>query len=168
MRPSWNEYHMGFARLAATRGTCNRAQVGCVLVKENRILATGYNGAPPGQAHCDEVGHLMMGGNCVRGTHAEVGTLLFCARHGIAVGGASAFITHFPCIRCLVALMSAGITKIRYETLYLNGISEEVFRLIKSYHDTRAINLADMAGRGFHTMVPTFETGLLTKLEEIK
>lgn len=156
---------MSFARLAATRGTCDRAKVGCVLVKDNRILATGYNGAPPGAPHCDDVGHLMVGGNCVRSAHAECSALFFSARHGVEIDGAQAFITHFPCIRCLIALMSAGVKKITYDSLYVNGISFDVFNVVKTYDEYGAVELADMAGNRLHQLNPTFDDQRKTLLK---
>lgn len=88
MRKSWNEYFMDLALNVATRSTCDRAFVGCVLVNsDNRIVSTGYNGAISGNPHCDEVGHTLRDGHCIATIHAEMNALLYCAKEGIAVKG---------------------------------------------------------------------------------
>ena len=83
MRPGWDEYFMEVARTVATRATCPRASVGAVLVREQRILTTGYNGAPRHVAHCTEVGCELSGGHCVRSTHAEANAVVQGALHGV-------------------------------------------------------------------------------------
>lgn len=118
MRPSWDEYFMSLAQLVATRSTCNRAHVGCVLVKDKRILATGYNGALSGQESCDEVGHLMIDTHCQRSVHAEANSLAFSAKYGVSVNGATAYCTHFPCTNCLKLLVAAGVIEIVYGQVY--------------------------------------------------
>ena len=83
MRPDWDSYFMKIANAVSERSTCDRAQVGCVLVLEKRILTTGFNGSPTGQPHCDEVGHLMVEGHCVRTIHAETNAIIQAALHGV-------------------------------------------------------------------------------------
>ena len=101
MRKSWNEYFIELAENVATRGTCDRAYVGCVLVNsENRIVSTGYNGSIKGNPHCDEVGHTMRDGHCIATIHAEMNALLYCAKEGISVKDCKAYVTHFPCLNC--------------------------------------------------------------------
>src|SRR3989338_7278239 len=78
-RPSWDDYFMSLARIIASRGTCNRLYTGAVLVKDKRIISTGYNGSPPGLPHCDEVGHLLEDGHCVRTIHGEHNAILQAA-----------------------------------------------------------------------------------------
>ncbi len=119
MRISWEEYFIELAQTVATRGTCDRAYVGCVIVnKDNRIVSTGYNGSIAGNPHCDEVGHVMRGGHCIATMHAEMNALLYCAKEGIAVKGCTAYVTHFPCLNCTKALIQAGISAIYYHQGY--------------------------------------------------
>lgn len=119
MRKSWNEYFMDLALNVATRSTCDRAFVGCVLVNsDNRIVSTGYNGAISGNPHCDEVGHTLRDGHCIATIHAEMNALLYCAKEGIAVKGCNCYVTHFPCLNCTKSLIQAGISKIYYHEAY--------------------------------------------------
>ena len=109
---------MNIASTVATRSTCDRAAVGAVLVRDKRILTTGFNGSPAGLPHCDEIGHLMIDGHCVRTTHAEANAVIQAALHGISSKGASCYVTHFPCLNCTKILINAGITEIIYLTGY--------------------------------------------------
>lgn len=119
MRKSWQEYFMDLAINVATRGTCDRAYVGCVLVnKENRIVSTGYNGSISGMPHCDEIGHTMRDGHCIATIHAEMNALLYCAKEGIPTKGCICYVTHFPCLNCTKSLIQAGISKIYYHEGY--------------------------------------------------
>jgi dCMP deaminase len=120
MRQSWDEYFLELAQVASTRATCNRLHVGCILVRDKRIIATGYNGAISAHDHCDEVGHLMIEGHCKRTIHAEVNAVLQCAKYGIATEGATAYITHYPCQDCMKLLNQAGIKRVVYLTYYPN------------------------------------------------
>lgn len=118
MRKSWDQYFMDMATLASERSTCDRLAVGCVLVKDNRVIATGYNGSIHKHEHCDEVGHLMVEGGCKRTIHAESNAILQCARNGIATDGAIAYVNHQPCPDCTKALNQAGIWKVLYQHAY--------------------------------------------------
>lgn len=118
MRPDWDSYFMKIARDVAERSTCDRAMVGCVLVVDKRILTTGFNGSPSGQPHCDEVGHLMVDGHCVRTIHAETNAIIQAALHGVSTRGATCYVTHFPCINCSKALINAGIVRLVYGVDY--------------------------------------------------
>lgn len=120
MRKAWDQYFMDHAFLVAQRGTCNRARVGCVLIKGNRIIASGYNGSPSGLPHCDDEGHLMRDGHCIRTVHAEENALLQCSRFGIASEGATAYVTHEPCVHCRKRMIQAGIVKVVYYNAYRN------------------------------------------------
>ena len=120
MRPGWDEYFMQIARTVSTRATCPRASVGCVLVREHRILTTGYNGAPRGVAHCSEAGCTHRQRSCLRATHAEANAVVQGALHGVA-GGAIAYCTHQPCVNCSKLLISAGVTKIVFDRLPRRG-----------------------------------------------
>ena len=118
-RKDWKEYFMQITELVATRSTCDRAWVGCVLVNDsNRIVSTGYNGSVSGNPHCDDVGHTMRDGHCIATIHAEMNALLYCAKEGISVKNCSAYVTHFPCLNCTKALVQAGIKNIYYKNDY--------------------------------------------------
>ena len=117
MRPTWDEYFINIALTVAERSTCDRAHVGAVLVRDKRILTTGFNGSPSGQAHCDDVGHLLVDGHCVRTTHAETNAIIQAALHGVSTKGADCYVTHFPCIQCSKTLINAGIERV----IYLNN-----------------------------------------------
>jgi dCMP deaminase len=118
MRPDWDSYFMKIAFAVSERSTCDRAFVGCVLVLEKRILTTGFNGSPAGLPHCDEVGHLMVEGHCVRTIHAETNAIIQAALHGVSTKGSTCYVTHFPCINCTKALINAGITRLVYCNSY--------------------------------------------------
>lgn len=118
-RKSWEKYFMEITELVATRSTCNRAFVGCLLVNDdNRIVSSGYNGSVSGNPHCDDVGHTMRDGHCIATIHAEINALLYCAREGISVKGCTAYVTHFPCLNCTKALIQSGIKSIYYKNDY--------------------------------------------------
>ncbi|WP_422485597.1 deoxycytidylate deaminase [Gudongella sp. DL1XJH-153] len=118
-RMSWNKYFMEITELVASRSTCDRAWVGCVIVNDsNRIVSTGYNGSVSGNPHCDDVGHTMRDGHCIATIHAEMNALLYCAKEGIPVNKCVAYVTHFPCLNCTKSLIQAGIKKIYYKNDY--------------------------------------------------
>ena len=118
MRPGWDEYFMEVARTVATRATCPRASVGAVVVRDHRILTTGYNGAPRHVAHCSEVGCLLENGHCVRTTHAEANAVVQGALYGVSLAGGTAYTTHQPCLGCSKLLISAGVIKIVFAEPY--------------------------------------------------
>jgi dCMP deaminase len=118
MRPDWDSYFMKIAYAVSERSTCDRALVGCVLVLDKRILTTGFNGSPAGGEHCDEVGHLMVDGHCVRTIHAETNAIIQAALHGVSTRGSTCYVTHLPCINCTKALINAGITRIVFDVDY--------------------------------------------------
>lgn len=117
-RLSWEDYFMANAELISKRSTCDRAFVGAVLVKDNRIIATGYNGGVAATDNCDEVGHEMEDGHCIRTVHAEMNALIQCAKEGISTNNTEIYVTHFPCINCTKALLQAGIKKVTYKAAY--------------------------------------------------
>ncbi|MCK9444751.1 MAG: deaminase [Tissierellaceae bacterium] len=130
MRKPWKEYFMEIAEIVATRGTCDRAYVGCLLVNDdNRIVSTGYNGSVAGNPHCDDVGHTMRDGHCIATIHAEMNALLYCAKEGIPVKGCTAYVTHFPCLNCTKSLIQAGIKFIYYKHEY--RVDEYAIELLK-------------------------------------
>ena len=118
MRPDWDTYFLKIAYAVSERSTCDRAFVGAVLVREKRILTTGFNGSPAGQDHCDEIGHLIVEGHCVRTIHAETNAIIQAALHGISTKGSTCYVTHLPCINCTKALINAGVEKIVYSVAY--------------------------------------------------
>lgn len=109
---------MDMAAMAATRSTCPRASVGCVLVQEKRIVACGYNGSMSGDVHCIGVGCTIREGHCVRTVHAEANAVAQCARFGISMQGATCYVTHRPCWGCFKLMMNAGIRLVLFKTHY--------------------------------------------------
>lgn len=125
MRPSWSQYFMQMAHLVATRATCDRKHVGAVLVVDRRVIATGYNGSPPGLAHCDDVGHDLVKSadgreNCVRTIHAEMNAIAQAAKHGISLRGATLYVNTYPCWNCAKALLAVGVAEIITDHDYNN------------------------------------------------
>ncbi len=117
-RESWDKYFMDIARMVSSRATCDRAHVGCVLVKKKRILATGYNGSVSKAKECDTHGHLMQDDHCVRTIHAEINSVINAARNGVAVDGAVAYCTVQPCFSCTKVLLNAGVEAIYFLNSY--------------------------------------------------
>ncbi len=113
-RPSWDDYFMAMARIIATRSTCNRLRAGAVLVKNHRIISTGYNGAPPHLPHCDgPAGHLMEEGHCIRTVHGEENTILQAAAvGGVTSEGATLYTTYSPCYHCAKKIIVAGVKRV--------------------------------------------------------
>ena len=119
-RPDWDRYFMSMAKLAATRTTCLRRRVGCVLVKDRRVLATGYNGAPSGAPHCIDAGCVRRELNVpsgertelCRAVHAEQNAVAQAARFGTALEGCTAYVTCQPCAMCMKSLMQAGCVRV--------------------------------------------------------
>ena len=136
-RPSWDEYFMSIARLVAERSTCLRRKVGAILVKEKRILTTGYNGAPSGLAHCLDIGCLRekMGippgerHELCRGLHAEQNAIIQAAYHGISIKGATLYCTHHPCIICTKMLINAGVKDIKHQQGYADSMAEDLLEM---------------------------------------
>jgi dCMP deaminase len=124
MRPDWDSYFMELALVVAKRSTCARAFVGCVLVKDRKILATGYNGSPSGLPHCDDSGHLMVEGHCVRTIHAEQNAIIQASTD---LTGATAYVTAFPCLICTKLLIQAGIRRVVYLDNY--RVSEQAVEM---------------------------------------
>ncbi len=100
------------------RATCLRAQVGAIIVKDKRILTTGYNGAPKGLPHCLDEGCEMVGGHCVRSLHAEQNAIIQAAQHGITLSGGTIYTTHQPCHTCAKMIINAGLERVVYAGHY--------------------------------------------------
>lgn len=143
-RIPWKQYFMLQALVISQRSTCNRALVGSVLVKDQRIIGTGYNGSISGQPHCDDVGHQLVDGHCVRTIHSEMNTLIQCAKNGVSTSDTEIFVTHFPCYNCTKCLLQAGVKKINYyydyrdnplavDLLQKCGVSYEQIKIDRKY-----------------------------------
>jgi len=109
---------MNIARVVASRSTCDRKFVGAVIVRDKTILSTGYNGSIRGMPHCTEVGHMMEDGHCVATIHAESNAILQAAKNGVAIDGASIYVTASPCWNCFKQVANAGIRRIVYGEFY--------------------------------------------------
>ena len=133
-RPSWEAYFMDITFLVARRSTCLRRAVGAIVVKDKRILSTGYNGAPTGIKHCLEAGcireklNIASGKNheLCRGIHAEQNAIIQAAYHGVSIKGASLFCTNLPCSICAKMIINAGIRVIYYGEGYDDPMSDEM------------------------------------------
>ncbi|WP_324825508.1 cytidine/deoxycytidylate deaminase family protein [Sinanaerobacter sp. ZZT-01] len=136
-RPSWDEYFMEMAMVTAKRSTCLRRQVGAVIVKDKHIIATGYNGAPRGIAHCEERG------GCLRqklnissgerhelcmALHAEQNAIIQAATLGQSIEGAAIYVTHQPCVICAKMLINAGMTRIVVREGYPDNLAVEMLK----------------------------------------
>lgn len=120
-RPSWDDYFLGLVHEVAQRATCDRGRSGCVIVKDKRIVATGYVGSPAGLPHCDEAGHLLKTvedadgsrrRHCMRTIHAEQNALCQAARFGTSLEGATLYCTMEPCRACAMLIINCGIVRV--------------------------------------------------------
>ena len=133
-RPEWDDYFLDIVGLVAKRATCLRRQVGAALVRDRRILSTGYNGAPSGLRHCLSIGclreqqHIPSGERheLCRGLHAEQNAIIQAALHGVSVKGATLYCTNHPCIICAKMIINAGIARIVVKGDYRDGLAEEM------------------------------------------
>jgi len=138
IRPSWDEYFLNLVEMVGSRGTCDRGRSGCVIVKDKRILATGYVGSPSGIKHCDEVGHEMHtvrhadgheSKHCIRTAHAEQNAIANAARFGVALDGATLYCHMTPCYTCAKMIINAGIKRVVCNMDYHAGKrSKEIFK----------------------------------------
>lgn len=126
-RPSWDEYFIGMANYVASRATCDRGKSGCVIVRDRRVISTGYVGSPPGLPHCDEVGHDMhtvlnedgsKSEHCLRTAHAEQNAIAQAARFGVALDGATMYCKMVLCHVCAKLVVTAGIKRVVAEKDY--------------------------------------------------
>ncbi len=136
-RPSWDEYFLEVACLVSKRATCLRRKVGAVLIKDKRILATGYNGAPSGLKDCLEVGHCLrqklgipsgQRHELCRGLHAEHNVLIQAALHGVGTKDSTLYLTHQPCVICAKMLINAGIKEIVMGGEYPDEMAKKLLR----------------------------------------
>lgn len=124
-RPSWSDYFIQMAHLVSTRATCDRKHVGAVLVRDRRVIATGYNGSPPGEPHCDDEGHDLVelaGGatNCVRTIHAEANAILQAAKYGVPTADSQLYVNTYPCWKCAQLIVGAGVVHVTVDADYNN------------------------------------------------
>jgi len=132
-RIDWDDYFISTALLIAKRSPCERLHVGCILVKNNRIISAGYNGFLPGANH---ISILKTDGNNTHEqatVHAEQNAISDCANRGVSTNGAIAYITHYPCINCFKILVASGIKEIKYLHDYKND--ENINKLLDSMKD---------------------------------
>ena len=149
MRPSWDEYFMRLAYLVSTRATCTRRKVGAVIVKDKRVLATGYNGPPKGLAHCDITGCIREELNVpsgqrhelCRGLHAEQNAIIQAAVHGVSIKGATIYVTNHPCVVCSKMIINAEMAEIVYAEGYPDELAELI--LLESGIKVRKYELKD-------------------------
>ncbi len=147
-RPSWDEYFMQMAELAATRSTCLRRQVGAVIVKDKHVIASGYNGAPRGIAHCEELGGCLREKLGVpsgerhelcRALHAEQNAIIQAATLGLSIEGGTIYVTHQPCVICAKMIINAGIRRI----VVKQGYPDDMARDILAEAGMRVVMLGD-------------------------
>ncbi len=137
-RPSWDEYFLQMAEMIGSRGTCDRGHAGAVIVKDKRILCTGYVGAPVGLAHCDDVGHEMHtvkqedgteSRHCIRTAHAEQNAINNAARVGVAVEGGTMYCKMIPCYKCAQSVLNSGIVRVvALKDYHGAGRTKEIFK----------------------------------------
>ncbi|GAW93826.1 comE operon protein 2 [Calderihabitans maritimus] len=135
-RLSWDEYFMEITEVVAKRSTCLRRQVGAIITRDNRILSTGYNGAPSGLAHCDEVGCLREAKGVpagekhelCRGVHAEQNAVIQAATYGASIKGGTLFTTYHPCVLCTKILINAGIKRVVYRGDYPDNLAVKLMQ----------------------------------------
>ncbi|MCL4449706.1 MAG: cytidine/deoxycytidylate deaminase family protein [Candidatus Thermoplasmatota archaeon] len=167
-RPSWDEYFMRMAFMAATRSNCVRRKVGAVIVKEKRIMATGYNGPPRGALHCDEVGCLRDKLNVpsgerrelCRGLHAEQNAIIQAAYNGTAINGSIIYVTTHPCSDCTKMIINSGIKEIIFSEGYPDELSE--LMLIESSIETRQYDVS----QDFKNLLFGSSVELIHKIED--
>ncbi len=127
-RTSWERYFMKIAQQVATRSTCDRKHIGAVIVRDKTILSTGYNGSIRTLPHCDDIGHMMENGHCVRTVHAEANAIAQAAKNGVNVNQSEIYITASPCWTCFKLLANAGIIKVIFGEFYKD---ERIFEAAK-------------------------------------
>ena len=117
-RVDWHEYFMKIADQVATRSTCDRKHVGAVIVRDKNILSTGYNGSLRGAPHCDDIGHDMESGHCVRTVHAEANAVAQAAKNGVVIDNSEIYVTASPCLTCFKLIANCGIRFVYYKEFY--------------------------------------------------
>ena len=147
-----DELYFGMTFLLAARGTCLRAKVGCVIVRDGRVVSTGYVGSPAGTPHCLDEGCITDStGSCIRTVHAEANAIAFAAKVGIKLEGSTLYCTHRPCLSCAKLIVNAGIKEVKYLSRYGSEAGEQL-----------------LAAAGVHVKHEFFEYGaVLLNLREL-
>ena len=114
LNPKKLEYFKSIVTTVASKATCDRAKVGCIIINDDYIISTGYNGAPRGEIHCDDNDHLMKDGHCIRTIHAEVNAIINAAKNGINIKDCDMICVYKPCFRCMQVLINSGIKNVYY------------------------------------------------------
>ena len=140
-RVDWHRYFMNIAGEVASRATCPRKHVGAVIVRDKRLLSTGYNGSLRGLPHCDEVGCLMEDGHCIATVHAEANAILQAAMNGVRIEGGEIYTTASPCWNCFKLVANAGLVAVYFGEFYREP-------RIHEYADRVGIRLFDLSARG--------------------
>lgn len=140
-RPSWDEYFVEVMDATSKRSTCDRGRSGCVIVRDNVILSTGYVGSPKGSPHCDDVGHLMKtvqnedgtsSRHCMRTAHAEANAICMAARNGVSINGATLYCRMVPCRNCAMLIANSGIVKVVAQMSYHGSSNAESREILKN------------------------------------
>lgn len=135
IRPSWDQYFMSITQVVSDRSTCLRRQIGALIIHDRRILTTGYNGAPSGLSHCEQVGCIreqqgIASGErheLCRGLHAEQNAIIQAALSGVSIRGGTLYTTHFPCGMCAKMIINSGIVRVVYSSEYPDPLSQVLF-----------------------------------------
>lgn len=138
VRPSWDEYFLELVKTVGLRGTCDRGRSGCVIVKDNHILSTGYVGSPAGAKHCDDLGHEMQkvtredgteSQHCIRTSHAEQNAISNAAKVGIALSDSTMYCNMTPCYSCAYSIINSGIKRVVcHKDYHASSRSKEIFK----------------------------------------
>ena len=139
MRPSWDQYFMEITETVAKRSTCLRRQIGALIVKDNRILTTGYNGAPSGLEHCLDIGCIRdkegvpsgQRHELCRAIHGEQNAIIQAAIHGVSTKGATIYVTNQPCVMCAKMIVQAGVKRVVYKGEYPDPLALAIFKEAK-------------------------------------
>ena len=135
---------MGQAKIIALRSSCSRLSVGCLIVRDRRSIAGGYNGSVSGDVHCIDNGCRMDDGHCIRCVHAEANAIVQCAKFGVSTEGTDIYVTHFPCLNCAKLIIQAGIRNVYYEQEYrVDPYCRELFELVGVRVHRISCNLSD-------------------------
>lgn len=175
-RPSWDDYFMLLAKLAATRSTCFSRPVGAVIVREKRVLATGYNGAPPGTWHCTDEKKCywrqpenqtpgIEPKELSRAIHAEMNAIAHAARKGISIEGGTVYTTLSPCMNCFKVLISAGIKEVFFEHIYdfnNHGGDQFLLNYYRQYQDIIQVHQLTPSPRSLE-IAAEFISGITSK-----
>jgi len=164
-RISWDQYFMAQSHLLALRSTCTRLMVGATIVRDNRIIAGGYNGSVSGGVHCIDEGCYVIDGHCVRTIHAEANALLQCAKFGVPTENAEIYVTHFPCLQCCKQIIQSGIVKVYYAQDYRNH--EYAVELFKETNvEVEKVELTDLSVIPNYEQQSDYVRSLLEKIEK--